>query len=102
MEGICSIFFKISVCFPLLFLFCRLLFELLVQLVVQSVRTDPIHTFKPVPSNLLLDLNLNMNLYPETMAHDNMSNVKYKQILYMNQFCFSHLNKLASVTLFSK
>ena len=62
------------------FLFCRLLFGLLVQLIFQFVMADPLSSSTPAPPNPLLDLNLNMNLNPETMVHDDMYNVKYRHI----------------------
>ena len=39
--------------------------------------TDSLPNSTSLPSNPLLDLNLNMNLNPETTVHDNMYNVKY-------------------------
>ena len=92
------IFFKLHYIF-LFFLFCRLPFHLLVQLAFQSVITDPLHSSTLAPSNLLFDLNLNINLNPETSVHDDMHNVKYRQINYMNQHCLNPLNKLELVAL---
>ena len=66
-------------CFPLFFLLCKLLFCLLIQLVFQSAMTTPLYSSTPAPSNPLLDLNLNMNVNPETMVPDNMFNLKYRQ-----------------------
>ena len=42
---------------------------------------DPLYTSTPAPINPLLDLNLNMDLNPEAMVHDNIYNVKYRQLL---------------------
>ena len=39
--------------------------------------TDPLYNYTPVPTNLLLDLNLNMYLNPKTMVHGDMYYVKY-------------------------
>ena len=41
--------------------------------------TDPLYSSTPAPPNTLLDLNLNMNLNPETAMHDDMYNIKYRQ-----------------------
>ena len=45
----------------------------------QTTMTDPLLRPTHAPSNLLLDLNLNMNLNHETKMHDNTYNVKYRQ-----------------------
>ena len=70
-------FFYAMFCVP--FLSCRLPFGLLVQLVFDPVMTDSLYSSTPALSYLLLDLNLNMNLNPETMVHNDMYNVKYRQ-----------------------
>ena len=41
--------------------------------------TDPLSSATLVLSNLHLDLNLNMNLNPETMEHDDMYHITYRQ-----------------------
>ena len=41
--------------------------------------TDPLFSPTPVPSNMLLDLNLNIKLYPETRVYDDKYNVKHRQ-----------------------
>ena len=64
-------------CFPLFSCFVGYFIGLLVQQVFQSIMTDQLYNSTPVPSNLLLDLNLKMNFNPETMVHDDMYNVKY-------------------------
>ena len=48
------------------------------QLVFQSIMTDPLFSFIPAPPNSLLDLILNVNLHLETMVHY-MCEVKYRQ-----------------------
>ena len=40
---------------------------------------DLLSSSTPAPQNLLLDLNLNMNLCPTTMVHDDMYSLKYRQ-----------------------
>ena len=76
-EGV-FIFFSTITLFFFSFLFCRLLFGLLVQLVFQSPMTDPLFNSTSAPPNTLLDLNLNMNLNPENMVQDVIYNVKYR------------------------
>ena len=49
------------------------------QLVPQSVMTNPVFSAMPAPSNSLLDLNLNINFNPKNMVHDDMYDVKYRQ-----------------------
>ena len=41
--------------------------------------TDPLYRF--TPPNILLDLNLNINLNPETKVHDDKYNVKYRYFI---------------------
>ena len=58
------------------FLFCALLFGLLVHLAFQYVITDPLFSSTPAPLNPLLDLNLNMKLNPKTTVHDDIYKIK--------------------------
>ena len=44
-----------------------------------NLMTDPLSSTTPVPSNSLVDLNINMNLSPETTLHDDIYNVKHRQ-----------------------
>ena len=60
-----------------IYIFYRLFFGLLVHPVSHIAIGDPLFNSTPVPSNLLLDLNLNVNLNPETTVHDDINNVKY-------------------------
>ena len=41
--------------------------------------TDPLYSLTLALPNLLLDLNLNMNLNPETTMHGDMYTAKYRQ-----------------------
>ena len=75
------IFFSIIVlCFLFVFLSCRLLFALLVQLVFESIMIDPLSSSKPAPPNPFSNLNLNINLNLETMVHNDMYNLKCRQL----------------------
>ena len=64
---------------------------------------DPLHSSTPAASNPLLDLNLKMNINPESTVHDDMYNVKYRQTdtLY-EPVLFEPLSKLESVALSSR
>ena len=78
-EGM-FIYFYIITPFSCIYLyFASYFLHLLVQLVFQSVMTDPLSSSTPVPPNLLLDLSLNMNLNPKTTVDDNICNIKYRQ-----------------------
>ena len=49
------------------------------HLVSQTAMTDLLSNPTPAMSKLLLELNLNMNLNPETTVHDERYNVKSRQ-----------------------
>ena len=69
----------------------------MVQLVFQSVMTDPLYRPTSAPPNSLLDLNLNMNLNPKITVHDDMYDVKYSHTdTFMTQHYLNPLSKLVS------
>ena len=81
-HGIQSSSFRDSTSFFIIFflfphIFYSLLFGLWVHQVFQVTIADLLSSPTPAPSNLLLDLNMNLN--PETMMHDDVNTVKHRQ-----------------------
>ena len=84
-------------------MFCRLLYGLWVQLVLQSVMTHQLSGSTSAPLNSLLYLNLNINLNHKTMVHDDIYNVKdiqtdtlYEPVLFDPHKQISHLHYVQS------
>ena len=63
--------------------------------------TDPLSCSTPAPPNPLLDLNLDMNLNPESTVHEDIKNVKYRQKDTLYEPVFKPLKQIrVSCTLF--
>ena len=74
--------FMFFICYIFLYFSCFADYfsGLLVQLIFQSIMTDPLSSSAPAPLNSLLDVNQNINLNPDTTMYGDICNIKHNQI----------------------